>query len=581
MPRKDEGHEETEKILKELESRISKEYAKAEKEIAEKLDDYLRRFAIKDEIKRKALEEGKITEAEYKQWLIGQVAIGQRWQEMLNTIAEDFTNTAQIAKSITNGYMPEVYAINHNYGTYQVEQASKVDTSYTLYDRHTVQRLFDDDATFYKKAGRRITAEINEGKQMAWDKKQVQSVMLQGILQGESIGKIATRLARTVGDSDRKAAIRNARTITTGIQNAGRVDSYKRAENMGIQMEQMWLATLDDRTRHEHRLLDGQKVPVGEKFEVDGYEIAYPGDPEAEAFLVYNCRCTLTAALKGFSPDASDLSLRNTNHMSEESYDEWKENHPSYSDPITKQDDIEEAMKREYGREYAELAGTKYVPPSQDDDSYYFEEKSQEKPEPVIPDNVKEIFDVFDKKYRNAKTEHYVAIDKDGNVIYESDTKGKRSVAVPKHIDEQMEGGFSIHNHPAEAVFSADDIKNYEKYGEHGLIVDVTGNEYLLYNLNPVAKYKEVEKAQTEEEFDALMPFYSKVSEVFDKIDSDVLEDRRAYTKELMSSDIDRESRGKMLSEWMKENDPDKKKVKWLEEHAEEYGFIFRKERGK
>lgn len=35
----DKGHEETEEVLKRLEKEISKEYAKAEKEIAEKLDD--------------------------------------------------------------------------------------------------------------------------------------------------------------------------------------------------------------------------------------------------------------------------------------------------------------------------------------------------------------------------------------------------------------------------------------------------------------------------------------------------------------------------------------------------------------
>lgn len=352
----DKGHEETEEVLKRLEKEISKEYAKAEKEIAEKLDDYLRRFKIKDEIKRKAVENGIITEEEYQKWRVGQIAIGERWAEMRDSIAQDLTNAAQISKSIAMGYMPEVYAINHNYGTYQVEQASLVDTSYTLYDRHSAQRLFDSRNTLYHKAGKKVTQAINEGKQMAWDKKQVQSVMLQGLLQGESIGKLATRLSNTVGESDRKASIRNARTMATGVQNSGRVDSYKRAEDMGIDLMQEWLATLDGRTRHEHRVLDGQRVPVGEKFEVDGLKIEYPGDPTAEARLIYNCRCTLVPVLKGFEVDSKDLSLRNTNHMEEETYEEWKANHPSYSDPITKQDEIEETMKRAYGAEYRNYA---------------------------------------------------------------------------------------------------------------------------------------------------------------------------------------------------------------------------------
>lgn len=354
MGKKDEGHDETEKVLKELEKRISIEYAKAEREVKNKLDDYLRRFAAKDKIKKQALQDGKITQKEYNQWLIGQLAMGKRWEEMKDTLADDLTTTAGKAKSITTGYMPEVYAINHNYGTFQVEQTSLIDTSYTLYDRQTVERLFRDE-DFYKKPGWKTRKAINEGKQKEWDKKQVQSVMIQSILQGESIGSIATRLSKTVGEADRKAAIRDARTITTGVENAGRVDSYKRAEKMGIKLEQEWIATLDGRTRHEHRLLDGMRVKVGEKFHVAGEEIEYPGDPAAPGYLVYNCRCTLVPSLVGYEVDSTDLSQRNTTHMQEETYEEWKNSHNIHSDRITKQDEIAETMKRKHINEYKRL----------------------------------------------------------------------------------------------------------------------------------------------------------------------------------------------------------------------------------
>mgnify|MGYP002853924109 CR=1 FL=1 len=348
----DVGNNETEEVLSELEKRISKEYKQAEEEVSEKLSEYLKKFEVKDNLKKQAVLNGQITEEEYKQWRVGQIAIGKRWEEMKDTLATDYTNVAQIAKSTAYSYMPEVYAINHNYGTFQVEKRSLVDTSYTLYDRQSVQRLFDDNNTLYHKAGRKVSEAINSGKQKAWDKKQIQSVMTQSLLQGESIGKIATRLSKAVGESDRKATIRNARTMTTGVQNAGRIDSYKRAQNMGIDLMQEWLASLDGRTRHEHRLLDGQRVPVGEKFEVEGEEIAFPGDPSASAHLIYNCRCTLVPVLKGFEVDSTDLSLRNTNHMEEETYEEWKANHVSHSDPITKQDEIEDTMRKAYGAEY-------------------------------------------------------------------------------------------------------------------------------------------------------------------------------------------------------------------------------------
>ena len=62
---------------------------------------------------------------------------------------------------------------------------------------------------------------------------------------------------------------RYARTMMNGAENAGRNDSYIRANEMGIELEVTWLATLDERTRHSHRLLDRQTRPVDGCFEVD------------------------------------------------------------------------------------------------------------------------------------------------------------------------------------------------------------------------------------------------------------------------------------------------------------------------
>lgn len=96
---------------------------------------------------------------------------------------------------------------------------------------------------------------------------------------------------------NRASAIRTARTSVTAAQNAGRMDSYHAAEGMGIKLKKEWLATLDGRTRHAHAMLDGQTAETDKPFHVDGYEIMYPGDTSAPGYLVYNCRCTLIAAL--------------------------------------------------------------------------------------------------------------------------------------------------------------------------------------------------------------------------------------------------------------------------------------------
>lgn len=354
---RDIGHEETEKVLLGIEKRITAEYSRAEKEIQKKLDTYMKLFAVKDRLKLMAVDKGLISEGEYKQWRLGQVMVGKRWEEMRNTIAQDLSAASQIARSIAFDHIPDVYAINHDYGTFLVEKGALVDTSYTLYDRNAMEQLYKNEDTFIPAAGRKISRAINEGRQVAWDKKQVQSVMMQGLLQGEPISGIATRLSKTVGESDRKAAIRNARTLTTGVENAGRTASYDRANALGIKTKKQWLAALDMRTRHWHAELDGVSVDNDKPFHNEYGDIMYPGDPTADPANIFNCRCTLIAAIEGFENDLSDMSLRRDEKLGDMSYDEWKAGHYDIeSDRITKQDEIAETMKRVYGAEYAKYS---------------------------------------------------------------------------------------------------------------------------------------------------------------------------------------------------------------------------------
>jgi SPP1 gp7 family putative phage head morphogenesis protein len=122
---------------------------------------------------------------------------------------------------------------------------------------------------------------------------------LQGILQGESMDKIAKRL-RNVQEMNKTQAIRSARTIVTGAENKGRQDSYARAEADGIILEKEWIATNDARTRHWHADLDGEKVDQDKPFKNDFGKIMFPGDPSAHPANTYNCRCSMTAVVKGF-----------------------------------------------------------------------------------------------------------------------------------------------------------------------------------------------------------------------------------------------------------------------------------------
>ncbi len=319
MPKPDPAHKETDKLLAKMEKELHSVYKQAYTEARKTADDFMKQFREMDKDKRQQVKNGTLDKAEYERWRRTQVFQGNNYHQMADTLAADLTNVNKIAASIINGHLPEVYAVNHNYATYEVEKGSKINTQYTLYDRFTVERLMRDNPDLLPKK-----AAVNVPKDELWNKQHINSSVLQGILQGKSNDDIAKDLAATITSMSHNSAIRNARTMTTSAENGGRIDSYKRAEKMGINMMQVWTSTLDDRTRHEHIQLDGQKRKVGEPFEVDGYKIDFPADPSAEPFLVYNCRCCLIGQVEGINFDLSDTSQRD-NKLGEMTYQEWKD----------------------------------------------------------------------------------------------------------------------------------------------------------------------------------------------------------------------------------------------------------------
>ena len=342
----DRGQRDTERIVKRIKSRIDKEYRLAIGEIEDGLKGYFKRFEKKDETWRKWVTSGERTKDEWAKWRVGQMAAGKRWDDQKSAIAQRLVTANSRAKQIIYQYAPEVYAENFNFATYQVEKDAKITTAFTLYSKESVERLVKDDPDILPAMGRKTAQNIAEGKAIRWNRQHVQSVMIQGIMQGDSIPKLATRLATKVGDSDRKAAIRNARTLMTGTQNAGRVAAYKRAQDIGVDLEQMWIATLDGRTRHSHRWLDGEIRPVGEQFS-NGLE--YPADPHGDASEVYNCRCSLRGVVKGL--EAKARQYRDTSAIDGMSYDEWR-NAKATSKDIEAPDKVARSAKQGYLASY-------------------------------------------------------------------------------------------------------------------------------------------------------------------------------------------------------------------------------------
>lgn len=300
----DQAHKWTDRRLAAMESRLKTIYQRADDELQVKMTDFFNKYAVEDAAKQKAVRQGKLSVDEYLRWRRTQLFIGDQWQAKKDMIAKMMYNVNQTALAYINGELPHIYAANFN-SVGELSPALKA--VFPLVDADTVKNLAEKNKTFlpYKT--------VDKKKDIRWNTKKINAEILQGILQGESIGKIATRL-ENVTTMNRISALRNARTMVTSAENKGRYDGRDRLESMGVVIGDQWIATHDKRTRHAHwdpkggSMLDGQIVDHGTPFKVfykkgKSYAtgtIRYPGDPSAPPELVYNCRCTTKTVIKGF-----------------------------------------------------------------------------------------------------------------------------------------------------------------------------------------------------------------------------------------------------------------------------------------
>lgn len=326
MATSDLGHKQTDKELAKLERRIAKLYREAEKELQETIDAYFEQFKKRDEEMKDLIgtvQNGKEwTEADYKQWRLNQIGRGERYQAMRDKVAHRVTDANAVAVSYTNDATPGIYSLNRNYSAYTIEQVAG-NVGFDLWDEQTVKRLMVEQPDLMPYYPPKRT--LKRGIDLEYGKKQITKSVTSSILQGKSIKRMADDLQKRITTMSRDSAIRTARTAVTGAQNAGRMDSYAAAEKMGIKLKKEWLATLDARTRHSHAMLDGEQVAQDKKF---SNGCRFPGDPQGPPWEIYNCRCTLIAAVDGVETSSAQRRVRNpatgqTEVISNMTYAEW------------------------------------------------------------------------------------------------------------------------------------------------------------------------------------------------------------------------------------------------------------------
>ena len=137
--------------------------------------------------------------------------------------------------------------------------------------------------------------------------RQIREEITRGIIQGKSYPEVARQVKERM-DMAAGRAERIVRTEAHRAREEGKLASMEHASKQGVDMEKVWTATLDGRTRDSHQALDGQVVPMYDEdgnpgmFESSGGRAEYPGGfGTAEEDI--RCRCAVRGQIKGYTPE--------------------------------------------------------------------------------------------------------------------------------------------------------------------------------------------------------------------------------------------------------------------------------------
>lgn len=244
-----------------------------------------------------------------------------------------------ISQAVVSGITAQ--AENGYYGVwYALEEANNLELQMGLLNPELINQAITKPV-----GGKRLSTRLySQRDELA---KSATHEIVNGLFNGSSYGQIAKNLSE-YAEADYKRALRIIRTEGGRIRSETTQIGYQRAEKLGVTMEKQWLATLDRKTRHDHRYLDGQTVPVDGEFTDQKGNKATAPRLFGIASEDINCRCTTIAVVEGVRPE-----LRRDNETGEVgkfgNYDEWLANKQKNEPKVTKTAKIPNAKVKKTG----------------------------------------------------------------------------------------------------------------------------------------------------------------------------------------------------------------------------------------
>ena len=298
----DLAHAKTDEKLEEMEKRLSAIYSRAEKTVQKKMADYAKSI---DEKSAELLQAYKDAETEDEKRKAKKAYIrfyrklvkSKEFVSLSANVADDLYKANVEATAYINSQTPSIYALNYNY--INAEMARDI-------DGFTPQEITDTEAEKYSGYTQQT---IDRKKDTAWNKDNLKKSVISGSLLLLGAYAIMKRSANSAVEKNRNSAYRQNIDMGGDAETKARLDGMYWAEYLGNRMHKAWIATLDNRTRHSHAMLDGVDIPLNEIF---GNGCARPKDPNGRPEEICNCRCSLKYIRVGGQPGSTRSARQGT-----------------------------------------------------------------------------------------------------------------------------------------------------------------------------------------------------------------------------------------------------------------------------
>lgn len=298
-----------EALIQKYERQLKQSYLKALKTIREELQSIYQKYGVID----------PKTEEKVLQFATMRGTKLQKLQKMIEGELSGMKDSKGLIKeAILKGHVE-----SYGFTGFALERTLQTELGFSIIPKSELNAILYNPMDKIKWSTRNV-ANINKMTNV------VRSEITRGVIEGKSYGEMAKGITEQLNIGASKA-VRIVRTETGRAQEVARkvaIDqSIDYADEVGMKVQKIWDATLDNHTRPNHGNMDGKEADADGKFlfiTMDGEHKYVDGPKLTDSTDDINCRCNLRLQFNNIPP-----KVRKDNLTKEvipyASYNNWKQ----------------------------------------------------------------------------------------------------------------------------------------------------------------------------------------------------------------------------------------------------------------